>query len=221
MISAVITAAGSSERFGTDKMTIPVGGQPLIMRTIQPFIEAGIEDIIVVTKDIKKYRDILGGKISIVEGGESRIGSILNGVKKAKGDIIITHDGARPLLTRELLESLIVKVTETGAAMTAVNPTATVKVSDGSIISETLPRKTTWIAQTPQGYTKPLIIEALTKALQEKYLVPTDDSEIVQEMTGHKVHIVEGDHMNIKVTHPGDEIIANALWRIQNENRNR
>jgi 2-C-methyl-D-erythritol 4-phosphate cytidylyltransferase len=98
--------------------------------------------------------------------------------------------------------------------MTAVNPTATVKITDNQSmkIVGTLPRVKTWIAQTPQGYNRKILKQAMEKAVREKYFVPTDDSEIVARMTSHDIVVVPGDHSNIKVTHRSDIVIANELF---------
>ena len=80
------------------------------------------------------------------------------------------------------------------------------------MISDSLPRTRTWIAQTPQGYKREIIKQAMEKAVKEKYFVPTDDSEIVSMMTSHRVMIVPGDGSNIKVTHKSDMAIANELF---------
>jgi 2-C-methyl-D-erythritol 4-phosphate cytidylyltransferase len=119
-------------------------------------------------------------------------------------------------VTPGLIEELISWVKKTGAAMTAVNPTATVKLTHNQYmkIVGTLPRAKTWIAQTPQGYNRNILKQALEKAVREKYFVPTDDSEIVARMTSHDIVVVPGDHSNIKVTHRSDIVIANELFEV-------
>jgi 2-C-methyl-D-erythritol 4-phosphate cytidylyltransferase len=98
--------------------------------------------------------------------------------------------------------------------MTAVNPTATVKISSNQTmkIAGTLPRVKTWIAQTPQGYKRELIKQAMEKAVKDRYFIPTDDSELVANITSKDIMIVPGDYSNIKVTHQSDIEIANALF---------
>jgi len=219
MISALITAAGSSTRYGKNKMLEPVQGKPLLIRTLERFLACGeIEEIIVTARssDKKTYEELTRvlDIVKIVTGGKQRIESLLNAVNASSGDILITHDGARPLVTPDLIEELIAWVKKTGAAMTAVNPTATVKITDNQSmkITGTLPRVKTWIAQTPQGYNREILKQAMEKAVREKYFVPTDDSEIVARMTSHDIVVVPGDHSNIKVTHRSDIAIANELF---------
>jgi 2-C-methyl-D-erythritol 4-phosphate cytidylyltransferase len=219
MISALITAAGSSTRYGKNKMLEPVQGKPLLIRTLERFLACGeIEEIIVTARssDKKTYEEMTRALdiVKIVTGGKQRIESLLNALNASSGDILITHDGARPLVTPDLIEELIAWVKKTGAAMTAINPTATVKITDNQSmkITGTLPRVKTWIAQTPQGYNREILKQAMEKAVREKYFVPTDDSEIVARMTSHDIVVVPGDHSNIKVTHRSDIVIANELF---------
>ncbi len=221
MISALITAAGSSSRYGKNKMLESIQGKPLLIRTLERFLACGeIEEIIVTARnsDKKTYEELTGTLdiVKIVTGGKQRIESLLNALNASSGDILITHDGARPLVTPGLIEELISWVKKTGAAMTAVNPTATVKLTDNQSmkIVGTLPRAKTWIAQTPQGYNRNILKQALEKAVREKYFVPTDDSEIVARMTSHDIVVVPGDHSNIKVTHRSDIVIANELFEV-------
>ena len=221
MISALITAAGSSSRYGKNKMLESIQGKPLLIRTLERFLACGeIEEIIVTARnsDKKTYEELTGTLdiVKIVTGGKQRIESLLNALNASSGDILVTHDGARPLVTPDLIEELISWVKKTGAAMTAVNPTATVKLTDNQSmkIVGTLPRAKTWIAQTPQGYNRNILKQAMEKAVREKYFVPTDDSEIVARMTSHDIVVVPGDHSNIKVTHRSDIVIANELFEV-------
>jgi 2-C-methyl-D-erythritol 4-phosphate cytidylyltransferase len=219
MISALITAAGSSTRYGKNKMLELIQGKPLLIRTLERFLACGeIEEIIVTARssDKKIYEELTRTLdiVKIVLGGKQRIESLLNAVNATSGDILITHDGARPLVSPDLIKELISWVKKTRAAMTAINPTATVKLTDNQSmkIVKTLPRAETWIAQTPQGYHREILEQALAKAVREKYFVATDDSEIVARMTSHDIVVVPGDHSNIKVTHRSDLVIANELF---------
>lgn len=220
MISAVITAAGNSSRFKENKLLVDICGKPLIIRTVTPFVQCSkISEVIVTVRkeEIELYQDLFkkeGLNILVVEGGKERIQSIYNGVKASRGNIIITHDGARPLTPPWLIENLIAAVEEHGAAMTAVAPTATVKYAeDDLIIRRSLARTTTWIAQTPQGFQRDILLNSLESAISQNYFVPTDDSEIVA-MHGHKVKIVVGDYSNLKVTVKSDQLIANEIFNL-------
>ncbi len=219
MISALITAAGSSTRYGKNKMLEPIRGRPLLIRTLERFLACGeIDEVIVAARssDKETYEELTRelAIVKIVIGGKQRIESLLNALNASAGDLLITHDGARPLVKPVLIKELISCVQKTGAAMTAVNPTATVKITDDQsmMITGTLPRIKTWIAQTPQAYNRKILKQAMEKAVKEKYFVPTDDSEIVAKMTAHDIMVVPGDYSNIKVTHRSDIAIANEIF---------
>lgn len=219
MISVVIAAAGNSTRFGENKLLLDIAGKPMIVRTVERFAKCHqVDEIIVSTRkqDILFYEELFrtnGISVKVIEGGNERIESIYNGVKASKGNIILTHDGARPLTPLWLIENLIKAVEEHKAAMIAIPPTATIKYAeDDLIIQRSLARNTTWIAQTPQGFTRDILLSAFESAINERYFVATDDSEIVA-LYGHKVKIVPGDHINMKVTVKSDLLIANELFR--------
>lgn len=218
MKSVVITAAGNSTRFGENKLLLQIAGKPIIVRTVEQFAKCRqIDEIIVTTRkqDIPHYQELFSKydfAVNIVEGGNERIESLYNGVKASQGDIILTHDGARPLTPVWLIENLIQAVEQYGAAMTAVPPTATIKYAENDlIIRHSLPRSTTWIAQTPQGFTRDILLLSLESAIHQKYFVATDDSEIVA-MHGHKVKIVPGDYVNMKITVRSDLVIAREIY---------
>lgn len=219
MRSVVITAAGNSTRFGENKLLLEIAGKPVIVRAVEQFAKCRqIDEIIIATRkeDLQIYQELFKTcdfEVKIVEGGRERIESIYNGAKASKGDIILTHDGARPLTPVWLIDNLIQAVNEYGAAMTAVPPVATIKYAeDDLIIRRSLPRATTWIAQTPQGFRRDILLNSLESAISKKYFVATDDSEIIA-MHGYQVKIVPGDHVNIKVTVKSDLVIANELYK--------
>lgn len=219
MISLVIAAAGNSTRFGENKLFLEIAGKALIVRTVEQFAQCSlIDEIIVATRkeDIPYYQELFKMSevnLNVVAGGNERIESIYNGAKASCGDIILTHDGARPFTPLWLIENLIEAVKEHGAAMTAVTPTATIKYAEGDLmIRESLPRATTWIAQTPQGFRRDILLNSMKSAIDQKYFVATDDSEIVA-MHGHKVKIVPGDHVNMKVTVKTDFVIATEMYK--------
>lgn len=215
MRSVVITAAGSSTRFGENKLILELGGKPLIAATVERFINCpGIDEIVIAARkqDIPYFQELFNDfKIKVVEGGNERIESVYNGAIASSGDIILTHDGARPLTPLWLIQNLIEAVETYGAAMTAVPPFATIKhAGEDLIIKSSLPRATTWIAQTPQGFRRDILLKSLEAAISQKYFVATDDSEIVA-LQGYPVKIVPGDPANIKVTVKSDWLLANQL----------
>lgn len=219
MRSAVITAAGNSTRFGKDKLLLEIEGKPVIIRTVEQFAKCPlINEIIVAVRkqDIFHYKGLFEKNqlsVKVVEGGNERIESMYNGAKASCGEIILTHDGARPLTPVWLIENLIEAVEKYGAAMTAIPPKATIKhAEEDLIIRSSLPREKTWIAQTPQGFRREILLHSLESAIHQKYFVATDDSEIVA-MHGYPVKIVPGDDVNMKVTVKSDLAIASEFYR--------
>ncbi len=219
-VSAVITAAGNGMRMKTHKILMPINGKSVLWHTLSRFKESSlIEEIIVVAKkeDIKAFKKIaqdLNIKIKIALGGEERIESLLSGINISTGTVIITHDGCRPFTPVTLIDELIKMTKKHGAAMTAVNPTATIKYSKNGFIENSFSRKDTWIAQTPQGFRRDIIVRAAEMAVKNKYFVPTDDSELAVKYAGAKVFIVPGDDINIKITYPKDTYIAEKILEV-------
>ncbi len=216
MKSVVISAAGNSTRFGENKLLLELLGKPVIVRAVEQFAKCSlIDEIIVVTRkqDIALYQELFSAfpSVKVVEGGAERIESIYKGALASRGDIILTHDGARPLTPVALIENLIEAVEKYGAAMTAVPPVATIKhVADDLIIQSSLPRSSTWIAQTPQGFRRAILLHSLESAIRQKFFIQTDDSEIVA-LQGYPVKVVPGDPINIKITLKSDIVIAREL----------
>lgn len=220
-VSVVITAAGNGTRMKTHKILMPINGKSVLWHTLSKFKESKlINEIIVVAKkeDINSFNKIahdLEIKIKVTLGGGERVESLLNGISASSGTIIITHDGCRPFTPVKLIDELINETIKHGAAMTAVNPTATVKYSKEGFIENSFSRKDTWIAQTPQGFKRDIILRAAKLAVENGNFVPTDDSELVVKYTGVKVYIVPGDDINIKITYPKDTYIAEKILEVQ------
>ena len=220
-VSVIITAAGNGTRMETHKILMPIHGKSVLWHTLSRFKKSDlIDEIIVVAKkkDIKQFNQIakeMKIKIKIALGGKERVHSLLNGILCSIGDIVITHDGCRPFTPVNLIDELIKKTKLYGAAMTAINPTATVKYSKHGYIEKSFPRRDTWIAQTPQGYKRDIILKAIKSTVKHKYFTPTDDSELVMKYTGVKVYVVPGDDINIKITYPKDTYIAEKILEVQ------
>ncbi len=222
-VSAVITSGGKALRFGKNKMLYLLKNKPVIIHTVKRFSQAkNINEIIVLVKkeEINLYKDLFKKEklnVKIVEAEKERIMSVYKGVKEAKGKYVITHDGNRPLTPIKLIEKLIKEVIKYGAAMTAIPPTATIKTHKNLFIEKSLARQDTWIAQTPQGFERKLLLKAFEKAINDKHFVSTDDSEMVTKI-GKKVKIVPGDEINMKITYLQDIIIADKLLSYTNKN---
>lgn len=224
MVTAIIAAAGSGKRMqrGMNKVFIPLFDYPVLLRTIDAFDKVPEIDklIIVVGKDeveycnnlIKQYS--ISTKYIVIAGGSERQFSIYNALTNISDeeDIVVIHDGARPLIDRILIEQCIRAAREDGAAVVGVKVKDTIKVvSDDNIICRTPNRDKLWAVQTPQAFKREIIVKAYQQAVNDSY-IGTDDASLV-ERTGHPVKIIEGRYDNIKLTTPEDIIIAEALMK--------
>ena len=222
MVSAIIVAGGKGARIGAgmNKVFLPLGGKEIISRTISVFESSSlVDEIIIVTAsdDIPKMREIIWRdgykKVSrIAEGGKERSDSVYNGLMLATGDVSIIHDGARCLVSKDEIESVIVDTICFEAAAPGVKVKDTLKTIDenGNIIS-TVDRAKTVHIQTPQGFLTSLIRELHERARRENISV-TDDCSIFEQY-GKPVHLTEGSYDNIKITTPEDIAVAEAILK--------
>lgn len=218
--SAVIVAAGSSQRMGSDKIMMKLGAMPVLARTVLAFENNEyVDEIIIVTKTEKLeeiadmcFKNGLHKVKQVVSGGATRMESALAGVSACRhgAELIAIHDGARPLVSQELITRTIEAAKAYRAAVPAVASTDTLKVVDErGFITGTLDRSVTRRVQTPQVFEADLIKGALTKAV-EKNLALTDDCSAM-DMMGVKTITVEGELTNIKITTPEDMVTAKAI----------
>ena len=217
-IGAVIAAAGSSSRMGgTDKLTALLGGEPVLARTIRAVAAVPeVTEIVVVTRAdrIEAVRELAAGipKVrQVVAGGATRQESVLAGVRALSGDcrLAAIHDGARPLVTREVFSRCIKAALEHGAATAAVPVKDTIKraAPDGRV-ADTPDRSQLWAVQTPQVFDRARYLEAAGEALAEGCDF-TDDCQLF-EHKGWPVWLVRGDYRNLKLTTPEDFLAAGA-----------
>ena len=214
---AVIVAAGSASRMGgIDKVMAQLGEKPMIQRTVERFQNCdAVSEIVVVTREdlIQSITGLCRGmsKVrAVVAGGASRQESVHLGLNalSEKVKLAAIHDGARPLVTWQVIDRVI-RANTYGAAAPAVPVKDTIKVVTGGVVKETPDRASLFAVQTPQVFDYDLLRGALAKAEQEGMQV-TDDCSAVEQM-GMKVKIVEGDERNLKVTTPMDLKIAQML----------
>ena len=212
---AVIVAAGNASRMGgIDKVMAPLNGEPMIVRTVRTFQECDcISEIVIVTRPdlIVPIRDLCHGfsKVKLVmAGGSSRQESVERGLGglSDKVELAAIHDGARPLITWQVIDRAVRAANSYGAAAPAIPVKDTIKVVAGGIVKETPDRSRLQAVQTPQVFDLDLLKGALKKAKDDKAEV-TDDCSAVERI-GMSVKIVEGDERNIKVTTPLDLKIA-------------
>lgn len=215
---AVIVAAGTASRMGgIDKVMAPLGGEPMIVHTVRAFQNCdAIREIIVVTRQdlIVSVMDLCHGfdKLrAVIVGGSTRQESVERGLSalSAGMKLAAVQDGARPLVTWQVIDRTVRAANTYGAAAPAIPVKDTVKVVQGGLVKETPDRSTLQAVQTPQVFDVDLLSGALQKAKEDAAAV-TDDCSAVERL-GMAVKIVEGDERNIKVTTPMDLKIAQLL----------
>ena len=215
---AVIVAAGSASRMGgIDKVMAELGGEPMIRRTVRAFQNAdAITSIVIVTREdlirpISALCRDMDKVVAVVAGGSSRQESVhlgLNALPKGT-KLAAVHDGARPMISWEVIDRTVRAANTYGAAAPAIPVKDTIKVVQGGLVKETPDRATLQAVQTPQVFDFDLLRGALKKAETDGAQV-TDDCSAVERL-GMKIKIVEGDERNLKVTTPLDLKIAELL----------
>lgn len=225
---AVIPAAGAGLRMGGDraKQFLDLDGRPLLAVTLQQFQQCGaIRRVILVVPEaeVDPCREEIVGKYGftkveqVLAGGSRRQDSVRIGIEASKGkeELVLIHDGVRPLIEPDLIERVVAAAKTHGAVITALPAKETVKeVDDRGIIRETRDRNRIWLAQTPQVFRYEDILSAHQKAAREGWEDATDDAFLLERM-GIPVKIIEGLEDNIKVTTPHDLELARALLRIR------
>lgn len=215
---AVIVAAGSASRMGgIDKVMAELDGEPMVVKSVRAFQECdAIREIVVVTRPdlIVPIRDLCSGfdKVTaVVAGGKDRPASVSNGLVALSDKVKLAaiHDGARPLISWQVIDRTVRAANTYGAAAPAIPVKDTIKVVTGGVVKETPERKHLFAVQTPQVFDFDLLRGALKKAVLDKAEI-TDDCSAVERM-GMSVKIVEGDERNLKITTPIDLTIAKML----------
>ncbi len=220
-MGAVIVAAGSSRRMGgVDKVFALLNGKAVLTRVVDVFQSCNsIDQIVVVLSqpNLKPGQQLVAeqgwSKVTdICRGGERRQDSVVAGLSRLNHcSWVVVHDGARPLVTEDLIEHGLEEATATGAAVAAVPVTDTIKVAgDDRFVQETPPRRNLWAVQTPQVFRFDIIAEAYRQAKGEV----TDDATLVEQL-GYRVKLYMGSYDNMKVTTPDDLALAKVLVQKQ------
>ena len=218
-VGAVIVAAGESQRMGgVNKVFTLLGGKPILARVVDAFQRCNpIDQIIVVLSEQNLER----GQQLVVEQGWSKVSDVCAGGRRRQDSVaaglgrlsncdwVVIHDGARLLVTVDLINRGLEAVKETGAAVAAVPVTDTIKLAgDDRIVHQTPPRQNLWAVQTPQVFRTDIITEAYSRANSDV----TDDASLVEQL-GYRVKLYMGSYDNIKVTTPDDLALAEVLWQ--------
>lgn len=223
--SAIITAAGFGHRMGggKKKQFLLLGGVPLIIHTLERFQSSSLitEIILLIPEDDIAYckKKVISNynftKLKkIIPGGEKRQDSVFNGLQEASKEMemIVVHDGVRPFLTKNILETAITEAKKKGAAVVAIPVKDTLKkISGQRILSERVSRDSLWRIQTPQVFKKEILIHAFKKAREDNFY-GTDESTLVAR-SGVPVYVVGGSELNIKITTPEDMVLGESIFR--------
>ena len=217
----VVVAAGVGSRMGSllPKPFVLLGGKPILAHTLAHLNKSSIfeEKILVVAKENLSFvkKELLSqyglSGWEVVAGGERRQDSVEKGLN-ALGpscDLVFVHDGARPFVSRRLLEALSEKGMSGVSCIAAIPAKDTLKKVAGIRIEKTVPREEFWLAQTPQGFKTEVLETAYRKVGNHSV---TDEASLV-ESTGEKVEVVLGDPQNIKITTQEDLILAEAILK--------
>jgi len=218
-VAAVIVAAGESRRMGgRDKVFALLAGKPVLAYAVDVFQRCDlISQIIVVVnqQSLERCQRLVAeqgwDKVSgVCPGGERRQDSVAAGLSRLSHcQWVVIHDGARPLVSEDLIRCGLAEAGETGAAVAAVPVKDTIKLAgDDRLVRSTPPRNSLWAVQTPQVFRFDIINEAYRQAKAEV----TDDASLVEQL-GYKVKLYMGAYDNIKITTPDDLAVAEALWQ--------
>lgn len=219
--SAIVPAAGSSRRMGGEnKLLASLGGAPVIGRTIQALEQSAYineiilavreEDLLMMAEICKAYN--ISKPMKLVVGGESRMESVMAALRECDARVAFAavHDGARPLVSREVIDSTIEKAFSCSAAAPAVPVKDTIKIAEDNVVKNTPDRSTLFAVQTPQVFDVDLLRSALQSAVDENASV-TDDCSAVERL-GKEIYLTDGSYENIKITTPEDLLLAEMIW---------
>ncbi len=221
--AALVAAAGSSSRMGgVNKLLQPLDGIPVLARTLMVLQQSDtIDEIVVATReeDLVEIAQLcrtygVTKCTKVIRGGETRVHSVMLAAMEAdpKTKLLAVQDGARPLVTTEVIDRAVLAAVRCGAAAPAIAVKDTVKsVGKDEAVTATLDRNVLRAVQTPQVFDATILKAALQSAIQENAPI-TDDCSAVERL-GKTVFLVEGDEENLKITTPIDLVLAEAILR--------
>jgi 2-C-methyl-D-erythritol 4-phosphate cytidylyltransferase len=221
-LSAVVVAAGRSQRMGFDKLLTPLGGRPLLCHTLERLLQTQVpEEIILVIRPDRQaeMEAAIGpladrGNIRLVAGGAQRQDSVQAGLRAVSdsSEYVMVHDAARPFVTKELIDVVLAAAKLSDAAVCGAPCSDSLKeVGEDGLVVRTIDRSQLWTVQTPQIFRTKLLRDAYQAVLRTGATF-TDDTAVVEEM-GHPVRIVLYNGINLKVTTQADWALAEAFLR--------
>lgn len=217
--SIIIVAGGKGLRMGGDipKQFLPVKGLPILMRTINRFLQydAQMQVVLVLPESQQDYWKQLCQQYqfdkpyTLANGGETRFHSVLNGLQKVspETELVGVHDGVRPFVSVETIASCYDEAAKSGAVVPVIEVVETVRRLNGQQGSNTVPRSEYRLVQTPQVFDAQLLRSAYSQPYTDFF---TDDASVVERF-GHDIALVSGNRENIKVTTPFDLVLAEVL----------
>lgn len=216
MVSGIILAGGSSTRYGTgeNKTLAKLCGRPVLEYSLRVFLQSPlVEEVVLAARAGEEtlLRELAAAlcpqkPTTIVTGGADRADSVKNALEAARCEIVLIHDGARPLVTAAMLADCLAALEQVDGATLAVPSRDTVKLADeNEMVVGTTDRSRTWLVQTPQAFRREELL-ALHRALTERETV-TDDCMLL-ERAGRRVKLVAGSYRNLKITTPEDRELA-------------
>lgn len=240
--AGIVLAGGKGSRMQSDvpKQYMELLGKPLLYYALKAFEESNVESVVLVTAEgeedycrkelVERYG--FTKVIAVTAGGAERYASVWNGLKglkdrdaKAQGesgetDIVLIHDGARPLVTAELINRLIAETEQYGACVAGMPVKDTIQMTDErGTITLTPKRDSLWTAQTPQAFEFSLAYDAYEQLMDESEINVTDDAMVVGMYNEIPIQMVRGSYTNIKVTTPEDLVLAEAFLLHRNANK--
>jgi 2-C-methyl-D-erythritol 4-phosphate cytidylyltransferase len=227
-IGVILVAGGRGQRLGgsVSKQFQSIAGQPMLLRALRPFTshpEVGRVAIVlpsaVLVAPPEWLVKLAGQLVTFVAGGAERMDSVENGLSRLGSEcsIILTHDAARPFVSREVIDAVIARVRLGESAIAARPVSDTLKserTEDGAtLVGGTIPREGVWRAQTPQGFPRDVLQAAFAHAKQSG-MRGTDEAALVEKI-GQRIHLVADSIWNLKVTTPDDLVLAELIARQQ------
>lgn len=228
-IAAVCLAAGQGKRMESkvQKQYLLIEDKPVLYYALKAFQESTVEEVVLVVgageeeyckKEIVERYGFAKVK-AIVAGGKERYHSVFHGLQAVgNADYVLIHDGARPILTQDIITRCIEGAKEYKACVAGMPVKDTIKLADAERNIESTPeRSRVWMIQTPQAFEYPLIKEAYTTLIEqeekgiETSIPVTDDAMVVEYFLNQKVHLVYGSYENIKITTPEDMRVAEVF----------
>ncbi|MFA7081620.1 MAG: 2-C-methyl-D-erythritol 4-phosphate cytidylyltransferase [Bacteroidales bacterium] len=218
----IVVAGGKGLRFGSEipKQFLPIGGKPILIRTIEKIRQAisDIKIILVLPKEYKDYWQLLCSEYGfsiehkIVDSGDERFFSVKNGIDAIEDEnaIIGVHDGVRPFVGLEVVRECMLVAEKLGTAIPAIKPLETVRLGrteNSTHKSSSFDRNEVFLVQTPQCFDSKMLKKAYSQSFDKSF---TDDASVVEKL-GYGINLVKGNRENIKITNPLDIIYAEIL----------